>query len=233
MTGRLGSAGLVGLVSAVVVMAVGAEVYGFEVIWTAVPAVLVTLTAGMFCFCALGLAVTVLVPAADSALPVAWGTILPLCFISDVFMPLEDAPHWVRTAASLFPLRPFADELERQFNPVTGSAALNWHHIEIIIAWGIAAAAFALIAFRWEPGSRGHRHGRAQAAAGFATGRVRGLLDRSAQATQIKPRPLPQAAPRQARPAAAATPAAKPTDVEQIEGPAPAEDSSVPADGPG
>ena len=64
MAGRLGSAGLVALVSAIVVVAVGAGVYDFEIVWSAVPAVLVTLAAAMFCFCALGLAVTVLVPAA-------------------------------------------------------------------------------------------------------------------------------------------------------------------------
>jgi len=71
MAGRLGSVGLVALVSAIGVVAVGAGVYGFEIVWSAVPAVLLTLAAGMFCFCAVGLAVTVLVPAADPDEPVA------------------------------------------------------------------------------------------------------------------------------------------------------------------
>lgn len=64
MAGRLGSASVVALLGAIVVVAVGAYVYDFEVIWSAVPAMLVTLAAAMFCFCALGLAVTVLVPSA-------------------------------------------------------------------------------------------------------------------------------------------------------------------------
>jgi ABC-2 type transport system permease protein len=29
----------------------------------------------------------------ESAVPIAWGTMLPLCFISDVFQPIDSAPH--------------------------------------------------------------------------------------------------------------------------------------------
>jgi len=232
MTGRLVSAGLVALVSAVVVIAVGATVYDFEIIWSAVPAALLTLAVAMFCFCALGLAVTVLVPAADSALPVAWGTILPLCFISDVFVPIDSAPHWLRTIASLFPLRPFADDLESAFNPITGRATLHWQHLEVLIAWGIVSAAFALVAFRWEPGARGRRRRGSQATAAFAVDRVRGLLAQAgARAAQGQPGDRRPASPLRAPHAAADHAGIEPSVIETIEGPAPAEDSSVPADG--
>lgn len=120
MAGRIATAALVAVLAATVVIAVGSAVYGFEIVWCALPAAVLTLAVAVFCFCALGLAVTVLVPGADSALPIAWGTILPLCFISDVFWPIDNAPHWLRSIASFFPLRPFADDLEGLFNPVTG-----------------------------------------------------------------------------------------------------------------
>jgi len=230
MAGRLLSAGLVALVSAAVVVAVGAGVYGFEVVWSALPAALVTLAAGMFCFCALGLAVTVLVPAADSALPVAWGTILPLCFISDVFMPIDSAPHWLRSLASLFPLRPFADDLESAMNPITGSSTLHWQHIEILIAWGVASAMFALAAFRWEPSANARHSRRWQPSAAFAVGRVRDVLEqagtRGAQDQPGHGRPVVR------RPASRIEAPGAETVVEQIVGPAPAEDSSVPDDPP-
>jgi ABC-2 type transport system permease protein len=180
MSGRLASAGLVALISAVVVIAVGAGVYGFEVIWSAVPAALLVLAVAMFCFCALGLAVTVLVPRADSALPVAWGTILPLCFISDVFMPIDNAPHWLRETASFFPLRPFADELESLFNPTRG-AVLHLQHLEVLLIWGVVASAFALLTFRWEPGSPGARRRASQPRAAFAVSRVRGMFERAVE----------------------------------------------------
>lgn len=157
MAGRIISSGLVALVGAVVVTAVGAEVYGFQMVWAGVPSVLLTLAVGMFCFCSLGLAVTVLVPSVDAALPIAWGTMLPLCFVSDVFQPIDSAPGWLRSVASAFPLRPFADDLESAFNRVTGSTTIHPAHLELIALWGVAAAAFALLRFRWEPTSGGNR----------------------------------------------------------------------------
>lgn len=199
MTGRVAAAGLVAAVSAVTVAAVGAGVYGFEVVWTAVPAVLVTLVAAIFCFCALGLAVTVLVPAADSALPIAWGTILPLCFISDVFEPIDNAPGWLRAIASAFPLRPFADSLETALNPVAGNRTIPWAHIGVIGAWGLAAATFALLRFRWEPGG-GHQRRRQQThLPRSGAGRPPGVLKRHPdRATHSQP-PLLDAPPSRSR----------------------------------
>lgn len=176
MAGRLVAAGLVAAVSAIVVVAVGAGVYGFEVIWSALPSVLLTLVLAMFCFCALGFAVTVLVPRADSALPVAWGTILPLCFISDVFQPIDHAPAWLRTIASVFPLRPFADDLESAFNPVIGTHALQWGHLAVLGGWGVAASVFALLMFRWEPGGDHQRGSGTARPARLRTAAARDLL---------------------------------------------------------
>jgi ABC-2 type transport system permease protein len=228
MTGRIVAAGVVAVISAIVVVAVGADVYDFELAWSAVPAALLTLAVAMFCFCSLGLAVTVLVPAADSALPVAWGTILPLCFISDVFQPIDNAPHWLRAVASFFPLRPFADDLESAFNPITGSRGLHPAHLMLLAAWGVAAAAFALFAFRWEPDERHRGERGSRRSAAFATDRVRGLLEaRSRRA--VSPRPTEQRSAAEPRlPRRPLLGAVEPAPPEWIEGPAPAEDSSVP-----
>lgn len=180
MAGSLGSAGVISLLSVIAVLAVGAGVYGFQMVWSAVPVALLTVAVGMFCFSALGLAVTVLVPSADSAFAIAWGTMLPLCFISDVFMPIDGAPSWLRAVASVFPVRPFADSLEHMFNPVVGSTALPWVHLAVMAGWGASAAAFALARFRWEPAARSSRrsggatgHGRTA----FAVERLRELLE--------------------------------------------------------
>jgi ABC-2 type transport system permease protein len=227
MAGRIVSSGLVASVGAVVVLAVGAGVYGFQVVWAGVPAALLTLAVAMFCFCSLGLAVTVLVPAADSAVPIAWGTMLPLCFISDVFQPIDNAPHWLRSIASFFPLRPLADDLESAFNPITGSSAIHPAHLELMALWGLVAAVFALLAFRWEPDGR-HRGDRgSRRPAVFAADRVRGLLE---PRVQREPRPRQREAPRLTEPhkPRRADRGAAEARTEWIEGPAPAEDSSVP-----
>jgi ABC-2 type transport system permease protein len=228
MAGRIISSGLVATVGAVVVIAVGAGVYHFEVIWSGVPAAVLTLAVAMFCFCSLGLAVTVLVPSAESAVPIAWGTMLLLCFVSDVFQPIDNAPHWLRAIASAFPLRPFADDLESAFNPVTGSGTIHPAHLEVMVVWGVAAAAFALLAFRWEPGGA-HREGRgARGSATFASEGVRGLLEARGRRV-IRPQPPGQRpVKRTAAPAPRGRSAGEPEPIERIEGPAPAEDSSVP-----
>lgn len=151
LAGQVGASAIVALVAGVAVVAVGALVYGFALDWSTVPAALLTIAVASFAFCALGLAVTVLVPTVDAALPVAWGTALPLCFISDIFQPIDRAPAWLRDASSLLPLRPFAHSLESLANPVTGGAAVDWGDLATLAAWGAAAALFALARFRWQP----------------------------------------------------------------------------------
>lgn len=229
MTGRIISSGLVAAVGAVVVIAVGAGAYGFELVWAGLPAMLLTLAVAMFCFCSLGLAVTVLVPSAESAVPIAWGTMLPLCFISDVFQPIDNAPSWLRAIASAFPLRPFADDLESAFNPITGSTTIHPAHLELMAVWGAAAAAFALFAFRWDPDTTFRDRRGSRRPVTFATERLRGLLETRDRHTTPTParRPMVDRArvERRTEPAAG-----EPAPPEWIEGPAPAEDSSVPPD---
>ncbi len=236
MAGRIGAASIVALLSAIVVVAVGSWVYGFQMIWAAVPAVLVVLALAIFCFCSVALAVTVLVPRADSAFPVAWGTILPLCFVSDVFIPIDGAPRWLRDLASSFPLRPFADDLEAAFNPVNGTHTLQLGHLELLAVWGLLAGAFALIAFRWEPSSGHGGHSAVPVRAAFALDRVRAVFTERHE--QGGPEPL-QRSPRGggSSPATLRDPSRRdhllPTPgVERVEGPAPGEDSSVPPDAP-
>ena len=209
------------------VITVGAGVYDFQVIWAGVPPALLALEVAMFCFCSLGLAVSVLVPSAESAIPIAWGTILPLCFISDVFQPIDNAPPWLRAIASAFPLRPFADDLESAFNPVTGTRSIHPEHLELIALWGVAAA--ALLAFRWQPDGRHRREreSRPRRPAAFAADRVRelreprGRREPRARLGEQFPRAVPRTPGRAGGGAVEA-------QTERIEGPAPAEDSSVP-----
>lgn len=177
MTGRVVAAAVVATISSIVVLAVGAGVYGFQMVWSAVPTAFLALAMAIFCFCSLGFAVTVLVPKADAALPVAWGTILPLCFISDVFQPIDNAPHWLRTVASFFPLRPFADDLEAAFNPVIGTHGPHPGDLLMLAAWGVAAAVFAAATFRWEPLRDGSGRGGSESGSWrFAPDRLRDLV---------------------------------------------------------
>lgn len=148
---RIVSAAVAAVAGVVIVAAVGAGVYGFQIVWAALPVVTLTVLLAIVSFCALAFAVSAFIPTADSALPIAWGSMLPLCFISDVFEPIDAAPGWLKTVASCFPLRPFANSLEWAFNPAVGTTAVPWGRLGVIAAWGAGAAVVALLRFRWQP----------------------------------------------------------------------------------
>lgn len=145
--GRLTSTGLVATIAAVVIAAAGVLAYGVDVPWSAVPSIVLTIGVGTLCFAALGLAGATLIRSAQSAMAVAWGTLLPLLFISDVFLPLDDGPSWLADLGSAFPPRRLAVALETAFNPATGTASPRWGDLAVMLAWAAVAGAvaFALI----------------------------------------------------------------------------------------
>ena len=99
-------------------------------------------------FCALGFAVTTLVPNADAAPAVINATILPLLFLSGIFIPLgTNAPSWIVWIARIFPVRHFALGLQAGFL----GTAFDWMDVVVVGVWGLAALIFAIRRFSWEP----------------------------------------------------------------------------------
>jgi ABC-2 type transport system permease protein len=157
IAGRVGASSLVAALSAFLVIVLGHYGYGAEVMLRTLPALVVTVALGMLCFTLVGLAVTVLVPNTDVALPVAYGTLLPLCFVSDVFLPADAAPGWLSAAASAFPVKHLAVALERALNPTVAGAGWDIWHLGILAAWTVAALVVTLVFFRWERRAGGGR----------------------------------------------------------------------------
>jgi ABC-2 type transport system permease protein len=168
--GRIGSAGVVAVLSLVAVLAAGVAFFDVDVVPALALDVIVTVAAGIFCFCTLGLAVSIVVPGPDAALPVAYGTLLPVAFISDVFFPSDTSPAWLRTLADVLPLRPLARSLEAGFDLHHVGPGFRPTDIAVLVAWGVAAGLVVLRWFRWEPGEgRAHptrrpRHNRPHSA---------------------------------------------------------------------
>ncbi len=112
----------------------------------------------MSCFAALGLALAAFSPTGDSAPAIANATILPLAFVSNVFLNTDNAPEWIQTIGNIFPLKHWVNTMQDAFSPFTTDAAWRWDDIGVMVAWGILGAALALRHFKWEP--------RAESAAG-------------------------------------------------------------------
>ena len=83
--GRSGSALVTSLVSVAIIIATGVAFFHVTIVWRAMGYFAAAAALGMVCFFLLGVAVTTVVPKTDAALPLAYGTMLPLAFISDVF----------------------------------------------------------------------------------------------------------------------------------------------------
>lgn len=149
LAGRIANAVVVALLLVVIMLAFGALVYDVALPAATLPAFLITLLVGAASLCALGLAATVAVPNEDAAPPVINLMVLPLLFISDVFIPLEDAPAWLTTLAGIFPIRHLANALIESF--LGGGSGWNAGDLAVIAIWGAAGVAFAARWFRWEP----------------------------------------------------------------------------------
>jgi ABC-2 type transport system permease protein len=109
---------------------------------------LIMLIVGSMSFCALGFAITSLVPNADAAPAVVNASILPLLFLSGIFIPLGDnAPTWLVWVARIFPVRHFASGLQAGFIGTT----FRWTDVAVVAAWGLGGMLVAVRTFTWEP----------------------------------------------------------------------------------
>lgn len=149
--GKILHAVLIGFALVLVVALFGALFYGVDLPTRTLPAAVVALAVGSASFAAIGLAVASIVPNSDAAPAIVNGVMLPLTFVSDLFIPMNSAPAWLTTFASLFPLRHLAIATRTAFNPFETGLGFEPVHLLIVAAWGVGAALFAVRYFRWEP----------------------------------------------------------------------------------
>jgi ABC-2 type transport system permease protein len=103
---------------------------------------------GSAAFCALGLALTALIPNADAAAAVVNAVILPVEFLSGIFIPFgNNTPGWVLWVAKVFPVRHFTVGMQAAFL----GTPFNWTDVLVVAAWGLAGLLLAIRYFSWEP----------------------------------------------------------------------------------
>ena len=151
VAGRVGNAIVVSLLMVVIVTAIGRLLYDVAVPDETVPALLVTLLVGAFSFSCLGFALTSAIPSEEAAPPITNFTVLPLYFLSGVFIPETEIPDGVLEVADLFPIRHFFEAFLTAFDPATVGAGFEWGNLAVVAAWGFAGLAIAARTFRWAP----------------------------------------------------------------------------------
>jgi len=151
LLGRILHAVLVAFLLVVIVAAFGAIFYDVRFPWDRLPALVLTLGVAAATFCAVGLALTGLIPNAEAAPAVTNGVIFPVLFISNVFIRMDDPPAWMATISRLFPVRHFADAMAFLYDPRTTGSGLSGSDLAVMAAWGVAALLVAIRSFSWEP----------------------------------------------------------------------------------
>jgi ABC-2 type transport system permease protein len=149
LSGRVIHAMLMALLLVIITAAFGLAFYDVA-IPTGITLVrfLVMLLIGSASFCALGLALTAVIPNADASPAVVNATILPLLFLSGVFIPLgDDAPTWIQWIGRIFPVKHFADGMQAGFL----GTPFDWTDTLVVALWGIAGLLLAARFFTWEP----------------------------------------------------------------------------------
>lgn len=150
MSARITHAVLIAILLVAICAAFGAIFYHATLPTRTLPAFALTLIVGAASFSALGVAITTLIPNSDASPAVVNASILPLLFISNVFIPLRGIPDWLDLISKTFPVRHFADSLVGSFFQLSGSG-LYTNDLLVIGAWGIGGLIVAIRFFDWEP----------------------------------------------------------------------------------
>jgi ABC-2 type transport system permease protein len=165
--GKITSAIIVAAISVVIMMAAGVAFYGLQIYAATLPAAIVTFIVGVGCFASLGLLVAGLVNSGEGATAVTNATLLPLAFISGIFLvPSDDAPTWLDAVANFFPLKHFVEPFTDAFNPTFTGSPWQWGDLAYMALWGVVALVLGIRFFKWEPspGRGGRRRRRRQEA---------------------------------------------------------------------
>jgi ABC-2 type transport system permease protein len=165
ISGFIVSAVIIAFAGVVVMLTVGVVGYDLEIDPAKMPAALMTFLVGVGSFAALGMAVAAVIKTASSASAAANAIILPLAFVSNIFIQVDEAPRWIEVIGATFPLKAFVESFQDCFNPVVEAPAFNWVNMAFVAAWGAAGMLIALTRFSWEPSGSAPRGRRARRAA--------------------------------------------------------------------
>ena len=150
IAGRIGNSVVVSVLMLVVIAALGRLLYSVPIPWGELPALLVTLAIGAAAFSCLGIALTAAIPSQDAAAPIVNALLLPLYFLSGIFIPEDELPGTVIDVANHFPIRDFFQAFFTAYLP-GGDSGLDWGNLAVVAIWGVAGLLLAIRFFRWTP----------------------------------------------------------------------------------
>ncbi|HEX3803524.1 MAG TPA: ABC transporter permease [Solirubrobacteraceae bacterium] len=137
--------------TATILLVIAKLLYGFGMSGPAIAAVACTALIGTLAFACIGYAVSGMIGSPDAAQPVVQMTMLPLWFISGVFIPVASLSRGLKDVAEVFPVQHLANSLHLASVHSSFAGALSGTDLIVLAAWGLGAAAFAAWRFSWLP----------------------------------------------------------------------------------
>jgi ABC-2 type transport system permease protein len=152
IAGRVGNSIITAVIMLALLALIGGLVYSVHFPWDRIPAILLVLVIGAASFSCLGIALTAAIPTQDAAAPIVNFLLLPLYFLSGVFIPEDQLPNGIIHFADVFPIRHFFLAFFDAYVP-GGSSTIAWDHLLIVAIWGVGGLLLAIRFFRWTPRS--------------------------------------------------------------------------------
>jgi len=150
----IGSRAAVGVVVAIVMstllLLIGRVAYDVPLPHSTMPGLVIAVIVGAASFVCIAFAVSTRINTADAAAPTTNLAVLPLYFISGVFVPEGQIPKFLRDVASVFPIKHLA-EVVREPIVHTHGAGISATNLLVVAAWGIAALLIAARTFQFSP----------------------------------------------------------------------------------
>jgi ABC-2 type transport system permease protein len=146
--GFIGSQMLVALLLTLVVIGAGVLFFGVSLPAAAIGHVVLIVLVASLAFCAVGIALSSVIPNDDSGPAIVNLPFFILVFISGTYFPVGGT---LGKIAGYFPLRPLITGMERQFIPGAPGLTSYGHDLGVLLIWGVAATVFAVRHFRWVP----------------------------------------------------------------------------------
>jgi ABC-2 type transport system permease protein len=125
--------------------------YGVGFAIASLGAIACAVVIGTLTFACLGYAVAGLIGSPDAAQPIVQATMLPLYFISGVWIPSSSLPHTLRQIAEIFPIEHLAAALHLASVRGSFSTALAPRDLLVLALWALGASALAARRFSWLP----------------------------------------------------------------------------------
>jgi ABC-2 type transport system permease protein len=149
LAGHLSSVVATSMLIAGATVALGIAVFGVVPRTAAILALPITLALGVFCFAALGLAISTVIPNGSAAGAITNGTYIPLALISGTFSSSLRLPGWLSTIVGIFPVKALTDALRAGYDPHAHPWPLT--SLLVLAVWSVAGVALARRFFRWDP----------------------------------------------------------------------------------